>query len=409
MPFRSYDPKKDRDAVHRIWREIGWLEKDKEEWSDLYIEAGRALVAEVNGAAECVVTSAPGTIRHLTEDLPLSVLTGVTTSRIARKQGLAKHLTAQLVAADALDGALVAALGMFEQGFYDELGFGTGGYEHLFDFDPSRLNVNTRARVPRRITADDWEAAHAACLARQRGHGACNLHSPSITRAAMLSTKNGFGLGYCDGPDGELTHYFWCAVQELEQGPYEMQWMAFQSGEQFLELMALLRSLGDQVRQVQMRERPGIQFQDLLEQPFKQRALTRRAKFESRTRAVAYWQMRMCDVPGCLARTHLKWGEARFSLRLTDPIERYLDGDSPWRGVAGDYVIALGLSSSAEAGFDETLPTLTASVGAFTRLWLGVRPATGLAVTDDLVGPQELLEELDWVLRLPDPKPDWDF
>jgi len=38
-----------------------------------------------------------------------------------------------------------------------------------------------------------------------------------------------------------------------------------------------------------------------------------------------------------------------------------------------------------------------------------VRPATGLAVTDELEGPQELLEELAWVLRLPDPKPDWDF
>jgi hypothetical protein len=42
-------------------------------------------------------------------------------------------------------------------------------------------------------------------------------------------------------------------------------------------------------------------------------------------------------------------------------------------------------------------------------LWLGVRPATGLAVTDELSGPPELLEALDWVLRLPDPKPDWDF
>ena len=37
-------------------------------------------------------------------------------------------------------------------------------------------------------------------------------------------------------------------------------------------------------------------------------------------------------------------------------------------------------------GRDETLPTLTCSVGAFTRLWLGVRPATGLAVTCRLAG-----------------------
>ncbi len=66
------------------------------------------------------------------------------------------------------------------------------------------------------------------------------------------------------------------------------------------------------------------------------------------------------------------------------------------------------LATSAP-GADPALPTLAASVGAFTRMWLGVRPATGLAATDDLFGPQELLERLDRVLRLPDPKPDWDF
>ena len=32
------------------------------------------------------------------------------------------------------------------------------------------------------------------------------------------------------------------------------------------------------------------------------------------------------------------------------------------------------------------LPTLTATVSAFTRMWLGVRPATGLTITDDLQG-----------------------
>jgi hypothetical protein len=48
-------------------------------------------------------------------------------------------------------------------------------------------------------------------------------------------------------------------------------------------------------------------------------------------------------------------------------------------------------------------------VGAFTRLWLGVRPASGLAITDDLCAPPALLDQLDRVLRLPEPKPDWDF
>jgi len=72
-------------------------------------------------------------------------------------------------------------------------------------------------------------------------------------------------------------------------------------------------------------------------------------------------------------------------------------------------VITLGPSSRVESGTDADLPTLTASVGAFTRMWLGVRPATGLAMTDDLAGPPELLRALDLTLRLPDPKLDWDI
>ena len=51
------------------------------------------------------------------------------------------------------------------------------------------------------------------------------------------------------------------------------------------------------------------------------------------------------------------------------------------------------------------LPELKASVGAFTRLWLGVRPATGLVVTDDLHGSPELLAQLDQVVRVPVPAP----
>ena len=85
----------------------------------------------------------------------------------------------------------------------------------------------------------------------------------------------------------------------------------------------------------------------------------------------------MCDVPNCLARTRL-WGESvLFNLQLTDPITDMVGEDAPWCGVAGDYVVALGPSSGAERGYDDSLPTLHASVGAFTRLWFGVRLATG--------------------------------
>jgi len=250
---------------------------------------------------------------------------------------------------------------------------------------------------------------HASRLARRRGHGAVNYPAPAITEAEVRWADDGFGLGYCDGPRGELTHHFWCEARRAERGPYRIEWMAYQTQEQFLELLGLIKSLGDQVALVEMREPAGIQLQDLLERPFRQHQVTARSRFENRMAAYAYWQVRMLDLPQCLAHTQLRAREVRFNLRITDPIARLLEEEAPWPGVGGEYIVTLGSSCQAKPGQDSALPTLTCSASAFTRLWLGVRPATGLAVTDELAGPAPLLEELDWALRLPEPKPDWDF
>ncbi len=409
--FRRYDPRKDKKAIRRIWREVGWLGKgkDKKKAMDLVVQCGRALVAEVQGEAECLVLSAPGSLRYLTEELPFAAVTGVTTSRVARKQGLASRLTARLVAEDALAGALVSGLGFFEQGYYNRLGFGVGGYEHWLGFDPAQLRLERRARVPRRLNVTDWKVIHAARLARLRGHGALNLFPTALSRSEMVWTTDGFGLGYYDGPSGELTHHLWLNNGAKEYGPYNVIWNSYQTYEQFLELLALLKSLGDQVRLVKMREPQGIQLQDFLKQPFRFRTLTEKAEYENVMKATAYWQMRINDLPACLAKTRLRGEKLRFNLHLTDPIARYFDEDAPWRGVGGEYRVTLGPESAAEPGTDSALPTLIASINAFTRLWLGVRPATGLAVSDDLAGPPELLEALDWALCLPAPKPGWDF
>jgi hypothetical protein len=412
MEFRPYDEARDREAAHRIWRETGWIEpgnKMHDEAMDLYLGAGRALIADVGGEAECLALTCPGRIRFLADDLPFSCVTAVTTSRIARKLGLAKKLTAAAVATDAAEGALVAGLGMFEQGYYDKLGFGTGGYEHWLFFDPARFHVWAMGGPPRRLPADDWEAAHGARVGRARGHGGCNLTPPQITRAEMLGSKNGFGLGYGDGPGGELSHYLWCGAAPADEGPYKVNWLVYRTRDKLLELMALLKNLGDQVRLVRMREPAGVQLQDLIDRPFQLKTLTEKSKFEHKISAVAYWQMRILDLPACLARTHLATEEIRFNLNLSDPIEEALEEGAPWRGVAGEYVVTFGPSSGGEPGADPALPTLNASVGAFTRMWLGVRPATGLAVTDDVSGPPDLLEKLDEALRLADPRPDWDF
>lgn len=409
MELRAYDPQRDKEAAYRVYLEVGWLEKGQEENADRVIEAGRAHVAEIEGSAEVLVTMAWGTLHYLDQALPFCAVSGVTTSRVARRQGLAARLTARAIAQDAADGALVAGLGMFEQGFYNRIGFGTGGYEHWVAFDPTQLRLRTEARIPQRITVDDWEAAHAARLARLKGHGAVDIEPAVLTRHDMADTENGFGLGYRQGSDGPITHYLWLSAPDVERGPYTVQWAAYQDYDQFLELLAVLRNLGDQVHLVRMREPQGIQLQDLIAQPFKHREVTAKSDFAQGMRAEAYWQTRLCDLLGCLARTRLRGETLHFNLDLSDPIEALLPEDAPWRGVAGRYVVTLGPSSGAERGIDASLPTLTASVNAFTRLWLGVRPATGLAVTDDLSGPPELLQALDRALRLPEPKPDWDY
>jgi hypothetical protein len=393
-----------------MWRGIGWLKEGQDEAIDLFISASRALVAEVEGEVEALVASMPGQIRYQRDELSLSAVTSVTVSRRVRKRGLARRLVARLLATDAAEGAHVAALGMFEQGYYNQLGFGTGSYEHWASFDPAQLAVENPSRIPRRLTKDDWAVAHASRLKRMRPHGSCNVWPPEITHAGMLTAKNGFGFGYYDATRGELTHHLWCSAREPEHGPYQLFWMAYRNWEQFLELLGIIRSLGDQIRLVWMREPPGIQLQDLLSQPFAQRRARENGRLETMVHATAYWQMRICDLVACLEHTHLHGEPVRFNLELTDPVERFLDDDVPWRGLSGRYVVTLGPTSGAEKGEDADLPTLEASVGAFTRLWLGVRSATSLSVTDDLRGPPALLQDLDTLsLCLPTPKWDWDF
>jgi len=407
--FRQYDPNKDKDSAHRIWKEIGWIEEGKEEIMDILLEGSHGMVAELDGSAECLVLSSLGTARYLEEDLPFASLTGVSTSRVARKRRLACRLTARVVANDAADGVLVHGLGMFEQGFYNSLGYGTGSYQNWVRFDPARLVVKVSPRTPRRLTKDDWYIMHQARLQRFHSHGSINLTHPGNTRHEVMATRNGFGLGYFDGPGDALSHYFWCEARNVSHGPYNVKWAVYHTPEQFLELMGLLRSLGDQVHLVSMAEPPGIQMQDLVAQPFKQNTVSEHSPFETGIRSIAWWQVRICNLMGCLERTHLRGGSLCFNLEIGDPIRGYLPEDAPWPGVAGEYVVALGPSSGAEPGHDATLPTLRTSVNAFSRLWLGVVPATGLAVTDDLSGPRDLLVALDETLRLPVPQPDWEY
>ncbi len=410
MNWRPYDPEKDKEAAHRIWYEVGWIDTSKEgevQAMDLEIESGNTVIAEVHGAPECLVVNTPGVLRHLDQDLSMACVVGVTTSRVARKQGLAQRLTAKAIARDVAEGAALAGLGMFDQGFYNKLGFGTGDYVVTAAFDPAHLDIPVKAPPPQRLTADDWAAVHESRVSRRRGHGACSLLCPESTHAGMVRSGEDFGLGYRE--NGRLTHHVWFGVEKRGRGPYRVNWMAYETLDQFLELMALIAGLGDQVRVVRVNEPPDILIQDFIARPFYQDTVRRRSEYQTGIDACAYWQRRICDLETCLAATNLSCDAFRFNLKLTDPIEVYLDENDPWRGITGDYVVTLGASSRAEAGHDDSCPTLEAGVGPFTRMWLGVRPATGLAAVGGLSGPPELLTQLDRAFQLPRPMPDWDF
>src|SRR5690606_31344423 len=91
---------------------------------EVFLDGADAVVGVLDGEAEALVHRTPGVIRYDDRDLPLAAITAVTTSVIGRNRGLATRLTRASVAEGARAGAAVAALGMFEQGFYDRFGFG---------------------------------------------------------------------------------------------------------------------------------------------------------------------------------------------------------------------------------------------------------------------------------------------
>ncbi|MFP3902816.1 MAG: GNAT family N-acetyltransferase, partial [Armatimonadota bacterium] len=342
MNYRRFNAETDAEACARIWKEIGWISEGDEEGVQRFWSAGSAYVAELDGTPECMVHTAPGTMRYIDADLRFHCICGVTTSRVARKQRLASRLTANAVAEGAADGAFLAGLGMFEQGYYDRLGFGSGPYSVWVKFDPATLQIDVDPKPPTRLSLDDYEAIHASRLNQPRSHGWVVLKSAEHTWGRMGSSDNAFGLGYFDD-DGNLTHHIWVEPKSIGSGPYRIRWMTYQSGEQFLELMALINSFGDQVRLVEMAEPRDIQIQDLIRRPVAETRVREGGNLEMGIRAAAWWQMRILDLPQCMQHTTLKCGvPVEFNLTLTDPIADHLDEDSVWQGAAGDYVVKMG-------------------------------------------------------------------
>ena len=405
--IRPYDEALDLDAVARIWSEIGWLDSvERKPALKAFLAAGNTEVGIIGDEAECMVTWSPGSIRYQVTDLPICAVTAVTTSHVGRRQGLATAMTSRALAQGADTGSVVAVLGMFEQGFYDLLGFGTAAYDHRLSFDPASLMVDhIPYRPPTRLTTDEWADLHHALVNRMPAHGSVVLTPPGLIEGEVGFGENPFALGYRDD-DGTLTHFVYGQMKGA-YGPWHLNTYAYQNTEQLLELLRLLRELSDQVRSVRMMEPAHIQLQAMLKNPIREGDRSTRSDHESSNRSIAWWQLRMLDVAACVAARCWVGEPVLFNLTLTDPLESRLDGG--WQGVGGDYSITIGTESRATPGHTDGLPTLRAGVGPFTRLWFGVRAPSTIAVSDDIEAPLDLLTALDEALLLPKPVAGWAF
>jgi len=406
--IRSYDHKLDFEDIRKVWHEVGWMEFENTESMKIFFESGRTTVAEVNGHAESMALSITGGLLHQTNRLNLCVVGAVTTSHIARKLGLARKITACRIAEDAANGAHVSTLGMFEQDFYNTLGFGTAAYVHIATFQPSSLKKLPKHEIPCRITAKDAEEIQAARDMQMPCHGKAYLPLEH-TLAELSWKKTGFGFGFRD-KNGILTHHIWLSGKGKEQGPYRVEWMAYQNTDQMLELFSLLKSMGDQIHSVQMIEPPHIQIQDLLNKPFFHRSITRNSPHEAGMKASAFFQIRILNLEETLKRTALNCPDFKFILKLSDPIENFLPANSLWRGCGGTYLVTLGKTCSAiKNPVYQQLPVLTCSINAFSRMWFGVRPASVLMASEDMKSDPGLIEKLDSAFNLPAPHFNWEF
>lgn len=414
MEFRRYIPDTDEEAVCRIWEECGWMDllgKNKNILPSYraFLDCSDAEVTLSGGEAECLVTTHTGTIAMLDTELSLSAVTSVAASRPVRRLGAAGQMTARAVIRAGESGEAFAALGIFDQGYYDRFGFGTFPYRHSVSLDPLNLNVPRLTRTPIRLGRKDVSRITANIRERHFHHGLVKIVHEGYLSLSIAELENSFGLGF-ENDAGRLTHHVWIEPRGEENGPYVVSWLVFENFSGLIELLSLLKSFGDQINMIKMDEPWGIQLQDLMIRPLRSQEISSGSSYRTGIVAIADQQIRILDMNQCLAPLKLFEGEISFNLELSDPIESFLEADSSWRGIGGDWNITMGgEGSAAGSGKKEGLPLMRASVNDFTRLIFGVVPASGLAATGNIQAPDALLSSLDQKLRLPVPSMEQGF
>ncbi|MCK5785590.1 MAG: GNAT family N-acetyltransferase [Candidatus Sabulitectum sp.] len=406
-----YNKEKHLAKCLSIWTDVGWLEKGEEKLVERLFDSSDALVGEHDGEAVALSFAHSGTLRHAShhQDLPFCAISAVTVAYHVRKLGFAGTLTAELLARGAERGEAFAGLGMFEQGFYDRLGFANFPYTRISEFRPSDLKLSgSFSSEPVRLSKKNWADIHRCRISRLRWHGSINLPA-AITRADMEVNKRTFAIGFRD-TDGELTHHYVVRSVKGEHGPMSIAWMAFRTPKQFQDILLSIKSFGDQIDLVRMQEPTGIQFQSLQQRPISSgRRSSDSPHSKVGIRTGCWSQGRILDVEACINGMECTGAQYNFNLILTDPIGEYLDPSFKWRGCGGEYTIELSESSNTQKGLTANLPVMKCSVNTFSKLWTGTAKPSMLPYTDNIEAPSSLLEELDKTLVLPEPSFDWDF
>ena len=406
----------------RLFRDAAWELPGR----DLAVETGKILPASTGycahhqpshtGTSEIIslAISMPGTFRYQDRPLPMTAVTGVVTATHARRSRAAAALMVKLLQRAVDSGAVLATLGAFDQGYYNRFGFGNGGTDPMLTIDPAALTPRPAPDLtPVRLTPADAPAMHAARTARHQSHGACTLTPPAFTDGIVSACgENSLGLGLrAPGGANLAAHFFATRDPQSPETKLRMQWMCADTPQLFLSLLGTLHALADQIEQITLAPPAHVCLQDLIRRP-----LRGNYRIADPTEEVHFWQLRILDLKRAISAVSLPHGTAplRFNLTIHDPLSTVTDG--AFAPVSGDYTIELGngpsgTPSQCTPGHHPSLPLLVAGVGAFSRLWAGILPATVLAVTDTLSAPADLLQRLDETWH-PSPSPpvfDWEF
>jgi len=403
--MRPYVHDEDFDSVLALWNELNWLIEcgNRREGLAAFLRDARGLVEEIDGRIEGHVTFRDGHMHHEGRSLRFTSLSSCCVSPVNRLGGFGTRASAAGVADAAERGQAVAALGFFDQGFYDRIGFGTGCYDHRITVDPRTLKVPKLTRRPIRLGPDDLDRLYACRRKSYRRHGAVSFPTRADTEAELLWYPDNYYLGFEDEA-GELTHCLG-ARKRGEAGPDVVRWLCWQTRDQLFELLAVFKSLGDSLYGIRLPDPPGVQLQDLVDRPFESSEKRAGGAFHQPTLGEAWEQWRILQPAQVFAGVRAA-GTLRFTVELTDPIAEHL-GDRPWTGLSGVWTVELGDECAMRRGGSG--PAVRASVGAFSRWWLGVLPATHLSLTDEFEASGALLEDLDRCWRPPRPRNDWEF